>query len=292
MLLHALYALREEHGCALSVASVDHGLRREAPAEVALARALAERLALPFHALTVRVPPGASLQAQARAARYASLRACAIECGADRIAVGHTLDDQAETVLARLLRGAGIEGLAAISPARSDGVVRPLIDCTRSEVHAYADAAGLTVADDPSNRDPRYLRVRVRSRHLPALCAESPGLPRQLASLADDARQAAALLDAEAARALARAAGRAAPLLEEPEIVRRWALRAFVEARSGAALARTHLIALDRMLSEGGSVRVPGDVVVAVGEDGVLSVSPVTKRGRGSRRPIEHTGER
>ncbi|HEX6245526.1 MAG TPA: tRNA lysidine(34) synthetase TilS, partial [Polyangiales bacterium] len=117
-LLHVLWALRAEHGCALSVAGVDHGLRADAAAELQLAARLALQLGLPFHALRVEVERGASLQAQARAARYAALLACAREQGAERVAVGHTQDDQAETVLARLLRGTGIDGLGAIEPRR------------------------------------------------------------------------------------------------------------------------------------------------------------------------------
>lgn len=283
--MHALHALRDEHGCELAAVSVDHGLRPEAAAEHACAARLATELQISHVTLTVQVASGASRQARAREARYAALLAHAETCEAQRIAVGHTRDDQAETVLARILRGAGLEGLSAIAPERADGVVRPLIDCTRGDVQAYLAAHGIDSACDPSNADPRYLRTRVRTRLLPALCEENPALPERLACLADDARQAARLLDTFAAALLARAEGRAAVLREEPEILRRWALRAFVEERAGSKLTRNHLAALDRMLVEGGSVRVPGDVVVDVDEAGVLSVSPVTKRGRGSRRP-------
>jgi tRNA(Ile)-lysidine synthase len=290
-LLHVLHALQGEHGCAVSAASIDHGLRADAAADVAIAGRLAQALGVPFFARRIEVGSGASRQAQARDARYAALRECADHCAADRIAVGHTLDDQAETVLARLLRGAGIDGLSAITPWREDGVVRPMIDCARVQVSAYIAAEALEAADDPSNRDPRYLRSRVRASLLPALCAENPNFARQLASLADDARQAAALLTERAASALAQAEGHAARLREEPEIVRRWALRAFVEQRSGAKLTRTHLVALDRMLSGGGPVRVPGDLLVTLDPAGVLSVSRVTKRGRGLPRQREGTGE-
>jgi tRNA(Ile)-lysidine synthase len=284
-LLHALSALRQVHGCELVAATVDHGLRAEAAAEHALAAQLAASLRISHVTLTVQVARGASRQARAREARYAALLAHAAATGAERVAVGHTRDDQAETVLARLLRGAGLEGISAIAPLRADGVVRPLLDCGRADVLAYLAAHEIASARDPSNIDPRYLRTRVRTRLLPALCEENPALPERLAFLADDARQAARLLDQHAAALLARAEGRAAVLREEPEILRRWALRAFVEPRAGSKLTRNHLAALDRMLVEGGSVRVPGDAVVAVDQAGVLSVSPVTKRGRGSRRP-------
>jgi len=266
---------------------VDHGLRVDGAADVATAGRLAAALRLPFVGLRVKVARGASLQAQARAARYAALQACAAERGAERVAVGHTLDDQAETVLARLLRGASIEGLAAIAPLRSDGVVRPLIDCPRGEVEAYIAQCGLETARDPSNRDERYLRVRIRNRLLPALCEENPKLAQQLASLSDDAREAARVLADQGARALARTAGQAALLREEPVTVRRWAIKQLVEQGAGGRLERAHLTALDRMLWIGGQVRVPGDRVVAVDTNGVLFVSAVTKRGRGSARRSE-----
>nr|MDQ3035052.1 tRNA lysidine(34) synthetase TilS [Myxococcota bacterium] len=102
-MLDVVARLARELALDLSVASVDHGLRAEAADEIELARALATRLGLPFHALRVVVEPGGSIQAQARRARYDALRELAVALGARRIAVGHTRDDQAETVLARLL---------------------------------------------------------------------------------------------------------------------------------------------------------------------------------------------
>ena len=286
VLLHVLHALCADHGCSLIVASVDHGLRADAAADVAVAGRLAESLALPFVPLCVTVEPGASRQASARKARYAALLACAAAHQAQRIAVGHTLDDQAETVLARLLRGAGIEGLAAVAPRRADGVVRPLIDCRRSDVHAYAASAGLQSARDPSNWDPAYLRVRVRQTLLPALCEENPKLPEQLAHLADDAREAAALLRERAVTALTLSGRRADVLREEPALVRRLALKILVEQEASAPLTRAHVAALDRMLWVGGQVRVPGDRVVSVDRGGELSCERVAKRGRGIKRPL------
>jgi tRNA(Ile)-lysidine synthase len=287
VLLHALHALRREHGCSLVAASVDHGLRASAAADVAVAGRLAASLSVPFVPLCVTVAPGASRQASARNARYVALLACATAHQAERVAVGHTLDDQAETVLARLLRGAGIEGLAAVAPRRADGVVRPLIDCRRSEVYAYAERAALEVARDPSNLDPAYLRVRVRQTLLPALCEENPKLPEQLAHLADDAREAAVLLRERAVTALTQAGRRVAVLREEPPLVRRWALKLLIEQEAGAPLTRAHVDALDRMLWVGGQVRVPGDTVVSVDRGGELSCERVAKRGRGVKRPID-----
>jgi tRNA(Ile)-lysidine synthase len=291
-LLHVLHALREEHGCALSVAGVDHGLRADAWRELELAKDLASQLSLDFVVLRVVVPAGASRQAQARKARYAALLAHARDRGAQRIAVGHTLDDQAETVLTRLLRGSGLEGLGATAPKRADGVVRPLLDAPRALVHAYIRAMGVPCARDPSNQDPRYLRVRVRNALLPALSAENPRIAEHLAQLADDAREAGELLAGRTESALARAQGDVRALREEPSLVRRFALKREIERQTGAPLARAHLTAVERMLLEEGRghVRVPGDVVVSIGREGALSLEAVTKRGRGNRRPIDPQG--
>jgi tRNA(Ile)-lysidine synthase len=289
-LLHALHVLAPSHGCRLTAASVDHGLREGAAGDVAIAGQLASSLGLPFLPLHVKVAAGASLQSAARVARYRALNAAATSCGAELVAVGQTLDDQAETVLLRLLRGASIEGLAAIAPRRADGVVRPLIDCARALVHGYVAELGLPVARDPSNVDERHTRVRVRAHLLPALHRENPLLSAHLAHLADDARDAALLLGELVDAALVRASASIYRLREEQTLVRRWALKQLVEQRTNAPLARAHLTALDRMLMRGGQVRVPGDVVVSITHTGELTLEPVAKRGRGSQRPIENTG--
>jgi tRNA(Ile)-lysidine synthase len=284
-LLHVLASLAPELGIALSAASVNHGLRAEADADVAVAAGLAATLGVPFEALRVEVRKGPSLQAQARAARYHALLTCAAERGAQCVAVGHTLDDQAETVLERLLRGSGIDGLAGVEPRRADGVIRPLIDAPRRLVRAYVAAAQLPVAMDPSNDNPRFLRVRLRSQVLPALGAENPRVAQHLAALADDARALRALVAREADRALSRVAGDFRALSEESALARRSALKLHVERVTGTALRRTHLLALDRMLSAGGQVRLPGDFVASLSDEGHLVVEKVAKRGRGTARP-------
>lgn len=286
-MLHVLAALREEHGCRLVAASVDHGLRPEAEREIALARALAAALQLQFVALRVDVEPGASRQAQARAARYRALLSCAREHGAQGVAVGHTLDDQAETVLARLLRGTGVEGLAAIDPRRPDGVLRPLIDARRSAVRAYIAEQGLAFATDPSNADPRYLRTRIRERLLPALLAENPRTCEALSHLADDAREAAVLLDAHSDAQLGRAAGDLKTLRTAPAAEQRRVLKRLVERATGIELRRRHVIALQRALHGGGEVRLPGGVSAQLDPAGRVSFATVSKRSRGELRPTK-----
>lgn len=283
-LLFALHALRAEHGCALLVASVDHGLRASAAADVACARRAAEGLGLPFFGLKVEVPAGASRQALARRARYEALLTCANAEGAQRIAVGHTLDDQAETVLARLLRGTGVPGLSGIAPHREDGVVRPLIDCSRALVHASVAELALEVAHDPSNEDVRYGRVRIRQQLLPALAQENPHVAPSLCALADEAREVRRLIAAECARVLGAGRPNVAVLREVSPVVRRWVLKAWCERELGTSLLRTHVVSLERMLERGGEVRLPGDWIATLdGESNVL-LQPKQKRGRGSVR--------
>ncbi|HET8578234.1 MAG TPA: tRNA lysidine(34) synthetase TilS [Methylomirabilota bacterium] len=155
----------------LHVAHVHHGLRAEADADADFVRGLCGALGAPFHLDRVEVrsgPPWEGLEAEARRARYAALLDRARALGADRIATGHTADDQAETVLMRLLGGAGPRGLAGIAPARGL-LIRPLLETRRSEIEARLRERGLDWVEDRTNRDPRFLRNRIRHEVLPFL---------------------------------------------------------------------------------------------------------------------------
>lgn len=284
--MHTLWRLREEHGCRLSVCSVDHGMRADAQHDVAVAGRMAASLGLPFHALRVQVGEGASRQAHARSARYTALLTCAHDVSADAVAVGHTLDDQAETVLARLVRGTSIEGLSAIDPARSDGVIRPLIDAARDLVHGYVAELNLEHVQDPSNANPRYLRTRLREHLWPLLLRENSRINRHLADLADDARAATAVLAALADGLIEASRADLDVLREAPGPERRRALKRWVERETGTQLQRQHVVAVERMLWAGGEVRLPGGVLARL-QAGRLTFVPVTKRGRGKQRPTE-----
>ena len=167
-LLHVLLTLAAELSLRLHVLHVDHGLRPDSARDAAFVRQLAARLGVPAEVARVTVPAGGSVEAAARAERYAALDARARAVGARRIAVGHTADDQAETVLMRMLAGAGVRGLAGIPPVRGR-IIRPLIDTRRTELVAALEAAGLPWIEDPSNRDPKFLRNRIRHELLPLL---------------------------------------------------------------------------------------------------------------------------
>jgi len=283
-LTHGLHRLRDELGLDLVVASIDHGLRPEAPDDVAVAARLAEDLGLPFRtrALSLDVRAGSSPMAAAREARYQALAGLAAETGAGFVAVGHTLDDQAETVLARLLRGATLEGLAGIAPRRRDGVVRPLIDVRRRDVLGYLRHHELAFADDPTNRSPRYERVRIRHRWLPALTdAEDPRLPEHLAALADQARELRRRQRRAGRRLLERGSRPGgelgvARLRAAPSPVRRHALTAWLVGGGSASAppGSRVLDALESLLETGrGEVRVPGEQTVVI-SGGALVVLP------------------
>jgi len=130
-----------------------------------------------------------SLQARARDARYDFMKQLAHEVGADHIAVGHTANDQAETLLMWLLRGAGMAGLAGMPYAREDGIIRPLLAATREEVLAYLDREGLTYRHDSSNEKPLYHRNRIRKELLPVITRLAPAAVRVLQRQADLLRE-------------------------------------------------------------------------------------------------------
>ena len=152
----AMLVLAVAHGCAVTAVHVDHGLRAGSEVESELVAEAAERFGAAFRAERVHVEAGPNLEARAREARRAVLAADAL--------LGHTADDQAETILLNLMRGAGLEGLGGMRPGR-----RPILALRRTETHQLCTDLGIDVVDDPMNRDPAFRRVRVRRELLPLL---------------------------------------------------------------------------------------------------------------------------
>ena len=190
-LLHVLGELAPRLDLRLSVVHVEHGIRGDASlADAEFVRNLAARLELPFYFQHADVPAvDDNLEQAARRVRTAFFRRL-IESGTvDRIATGHTRSDQAETVLYRLFRGSGLAGLSGILPVSERGIVRPLLDVTRSDIETWLRDRSIAWREDETNRDRSYARNRLRHEVLPALAASfNPRIEEALANLATLAR--------------------------------------------------------------------------------------------------------
>jgi tRNA(Ile)-lysidine synthase len=258
-LLDALASLRRRRGFRVVAAHLDHGLRPGSAQDAAFCAELCRTLDVPLRvgAADVRARVArerGGLEQAARRERYAFLRAVRDEEGAAAIAVAHTRDDQAETLLLRLLRGAGATGLAGMSP-RSGDVVRPLLAVSRQEVLAHLRERGLAWREDPSNADTAHRRNRVRHELLPYLEERfNPGIRAALARTASVLADEAAHLRAEAETLLAgivRQEGgtmllRRGPLAEAPPAVARAAIRQSLLRAGG--LAHVGALHVDRIL--------------------------------------------
>jgi tRNA(Ile)-lysidine synthase len=164
----ALLALAADADLDPIAVHVDHGLRAGSEREATLVAHAATRLGARFHAETVTIAPGPNLEARARDTRYAALERARVALGAAAVLVGHTADDQAETVLLNLLRGSATAGLGGM-PGRRDHIIRPLLGLRRTDTAEVCARLGLAPLDDPMNADPAFLRVRLRHDIIPAL---------------------------------------------------------------------------------------------------------------------------
>jgi tRNA(Ile)-lysidine synthase len=254
-LTDALACLRRRRGFRVVAAHLDHGLRPDSAQDEAFCAAFCERLDVPFRSERADVRARAArerggLEQAARRERYAYLRRVRDEEKAAAIAVAHTRDDQAETLLLRLVRGAGATGLSGMRPRARD-VVRPLLAVSREEVLAHLRERGLAWREDPSNADTAHRRNRVRHELIPYLEERfNPGIRAALARTASLLADEAAHVRAEAEALLARigreedeglSLGRAA-LAEAPTALARAAIRqALVRAGGLAQVGALHV---------------------------------------------------
>jgi tRNA(Ile)-lysidine synthase len=183
----ALLLVAARAGLTPEAVHVDHGLRVASADDAALVAAAARACDVPWRTVAVDVAPGSNLEARARDARYEALRRAAAARSAPWILVGHTADDQAETVLLHVLRGSAAAGLAGMRPRR-DGIARPFLGVRRADTQALCDALGLSVVADPMNEVPAFTRSVLRHTVLPQLSALArrdlvPVLARQAAVL-------------------------------------------------------------------------------------------------------------
>ena len=188
-LLDILHELRDELGIQLVVAHFDHGLRSEEDDdETRFVQSMALSFDLRFETEKAggRVSEGAgSLEEWARNARYEFLEGVKERSSAQKIALGHNLNDQAETVLMRLLRGSGPTGLSGIPPFRDGKIIRPLIELTRGEIESYLEQRGLGFVTDSSNLETRHARNRIRLELLPLLREYQPQIVELLGQTAE-----------------------------------------------------------------------------------------------------------
>jgi tRNA(Ile)-lysidine synthase len=269
--------------------TVDHGLQDDS-AQVAsgAARAAAE-LGLDPLIVRVDVAGEGGPEAAAREARYGVLRDAAADVHATAVLLGHTLDDQAETVLLGLARGSGAASLQGMAPVREDedGVrwVRPLLGVRRETTRAFCVASALTPWNDPHNLDDRYARVRARERVLPVLEAElGPGIAEALARTAEQLREDAEAFDemihetiedivehAEAGISVS-----AAALAANPAALRNRIIRLVVDSEFGVSLTRSQTIEVARLVTDWsgqGPIDLPGCAAVRQGGRIVFTAS-------------------
>ncbi|MFK4762539.1 tRNA lysidine(34) synthetase TilS [Microbacterium sp. ZW T5_45] len=257
--------------------TVDHGLQEESADAAAAAAVAAEGVGV-ADALQTRVEvdsaSGVGIEAAARDARYAALAGVARAEGAVAVLLGHTLDDQAETVLLGLARGSGATSLQGMAPVREedDGLrwIRPLLGVRRETTRAFCTASALEIWDDPHNVDERFARVRVRRNVLPVLESElGPGIAEALARTAEQLREDAAAFDemihetiedivehAEAGISVSVAA-----LAANPAALRNRIIRLVVDSEFGASLSRAQTLEVARLATDWsgqGPIDLPG----------------------------------
>lgn len=243
----------------VAAATVDHGLRPAAAIEAAMVATVAGTLGIPHMVLRPTAPIAGSVQAGARAARYALLEEWREHEALDWVLTAHHADDQAETLLMRLNRGAGVGGLAGIR-AVNGRVARPLLGWRRDELAAIVAAAGIEPVDDPSNHDPRFDRTRMRAALARTEWIDVPALAASASHLAD----AEAALDwSVAGLEPARISADGAALLLDPaglpaELLRRLLRRALDRQQPGLDPSGPELDRLVAMLESGGKASIGG----------------------------------
>jgi tRNA(Ile)-lysidine synthase len=250
----ALVAVAAARGLAPLAVHVDHGLRAGSAAEAGCVAAAVAVIGAAFQPVTVEVAPGPNLEARARRLRYDALERVRVEVGASATLVGHTADDQAETVLLNVLRGSGSAGLGAMAPRRGT-LVRPLLAVRRADTEACCAALGLSPLRDPMNEDPSFRRVWIRREVLPLLSrgAERDLVP-VLARQAEHLRAESDFLDELAAAAWPLGdATPVQPLLALAPVLARRALRCWIgppppsadEVERVLAVARGEVVATE-----------------------------------------------
>lgn len=300
-LLSILHRLRSGWKLTLTAVHCNYGLRgAESEGDQTFVEEFCHRLGVSLHVRRVGIDAGrrkASLQAEARDLRYRVMQEIAEKCRADRIAVGHTADDQAETVLLWMLRGAGLTGLSGMPAFRDNKVIRPLYDTKRQEVLSYLRMAGLSFREDSSNVQARYLRNRVRREVIPVLNQLVPSSVDALCQLAEICREDDRCLDQQVDAFSCSAVKRGSAgewtidcryLLDLPHALQRRCVRNLFrwnddQFRSPSLRTVDHIIRLTSTRESGSGLDVRGGRVVI--DDRHLRFVPLQARESSSIRP-------
>lgn len=257
-MLFALYLLRDELGITLEAAHFNHHLRgAESDRDEAFVTDFCGRYDIPLHLGSGRIVPGKKgLEAAARDARYAFLRSLP-----GKVATAHTADDNAETVLMRLIRGTGLKGLGAIAPV-SGNVIRPMLTITRDDVEAFLEEYALPHVEDSSNETDDFLRNRIRHSILPLMRAENPRIGENLSAMALLLRQDEACLQAMIPEEQMPDVSRLKAM--EPALRRR-ALERFLKAQGVREPEQIHILQAEQLLyhwSPSAAMQFPGGVTI------------------------------
>lgn len=256
-MLFALYLLRDELGITLEAAHFNHHLRgAESDRDEAFVTDFCGRYDIPLHLGSGRIVPGKKgLEAAARDARYAFLRRLP-----GKIATAHTADDNAETVLMRLIRGTGLKGLGAIAPV-SGNVIRPMLTVTRDDVEAFLEEYALPHVEDSSNETDDFLRNRIRHSILPLMCAENPRIGENLSAMALLLREDESCLQSM----LPEQTSDVSQLKAMEPALRRRALERFLKAQGVREPEQIHILQAEQLLyhwSPSASMQFPGGVTI------------------------------
>lgn len=257
-MLFALYLLRDELGVTLEAAHFNHHLRgAESDRDEAFVTDFCGRYDIPLHLGSGRIVPGKKgLEAAARDARYAFLRRLP-----GKVATAHTADDNAETVLMRLIRGTGLKGLGAIAPV-SGNVIRPMLTVTRDDVEAFLEEYALPYVEDSSNAEDDFLRNRIRHGILPLMRTENPRIGENLSAMALLLRQDEACLQAMIPEKQVPDVSRLKAM--EPALRRR-ALERFLKAQGVREPEQIHILQAEQLLyhwSPSAAMQFPGGVTI------------------------------
>ena len=278
-LFHLLLAAARNGDLTFEAVHVNHGIRGEASdGDERFVRELCAGYGIRVHVLRAELGPGTD-EGKAREIRYGFFAECMEKCRADAVVLAHHLDDQAETFLLHLLRGAGPEGLGGMAPVSTRNgmkILRPLLELRRTEIREALTAHGIPWREDASNADPRYMRNALRLRLIPEIEKEFPGAALRIARTAETLRKENEAQDTAVNRFLENHSGRdwleTETLCTLPEalrrrILRKWWAAAFAETQDERALSYENTLALDALVMNGsrGKINLPAGAAAVRG---------------------------